>query len=205
MKLINLKCSNCGAALEIDSERTQAFCSYCGAKLFIDDENINITNRIVDEARIKEAEVRLKELEYQHERELREEFIRKEKKKSETLSVVAFLVALLVTYNVPALRRFFVLILIFGIIALVTARSGDTRNYGDRWKSVSSPKSRIAALLFCLFLGIFGAHYFYVGRPGMGCLYLFTFGLFGMGWLIDMIRIACGIFRDKDGFYLKEL
>ena len=78
MKLINLKCSNCGAALEIDPERTQAFCSYCGAKLFIDDENINITNRIVDEARIKEAEVRLKELEYQHERELREEFIRKE-------------------------------------------------------------------------------------------------------------------------------
>ena len=93
MKLINLKCSNCGAALEIDPERTQAFCSYCGAKLFIDDENINITNRIVDEARIKEAEVRLKELEYQHERELREEFIRKEKKKSETLSVVVFLVA----------------------------------------------------------------------------------------------------------------
>ena len=205
MKLINLKCSNCGAALEIDPERTQAFCSYCGAKLFIDDENINITNRIVDEARIKEAEVRLKELEYQHERELREEFIRKEKKKSETLSVVVFLVALLVTYNVPALRRFFVLILIFGIIALVTSRNNDTRNYGDAWKSVSSPKSRVAALLFCFFLGIFGAHYFYVGRPGMGCLYLFTFGLFGMGWLIDMIRIACGIFRDKDGFYLKEL
>ena len=79
MKLISMICPHCGAQLSIDMDRRQAFCQYCGTKLLLDDENsININNRIVDEARLKEAEVRLKELEYQHEREIRQETIRKE-------------------------------------------------------------------------------------------------------------------------------
>ena len=78
MKLIKLTCANCGAELELDADRKQAFCTYCGAKQLIDDESI----RIIDEARLKEAEVRLKELEYEHEREIREETIRREQKKS---------------------------------------------------------------------------------------------------------------------------
>ena len=36
-------------------------------------------------------------------------------------------------------------------------------------------------------LGIFGAHKFYEGKIGMGILYLFTVGLFGIGWVIDLI------------------
>ena len=31
----------------------------------------------------------------------------------------------------------------------------------------------------------------------MGLLYLFTLGLFGIGWLIDIILIAIGSFRDE--------
>ena len=45
------------------------------------------------------------------------------------------------------------------------------------------------ALLLCIFLGYFGAHKFYEGKVGMGILYLFTFGLFGIGWIIDIIAI----------------
>lgn len=45
------------------------------------------------------------------------------------------------------------------------------------------------AFLLCLFLGVVGAHKFYEGRAGMGVLYLFTFGLFGIGWLVDTIGI----------------
>lgn len=40
---------------------------------------------------------------------------------------------------------------------------------------------------FCLFLGYFGAHKFYEGKAGMGVLYLFTFGLCGIGWIVDTI------------------
>lgn len=43
------------------------------------------------------------------------------------------------------------------------------------------------ALLLCIFLGGIGAHKFYEGKIGMGILYLFTAGLFGIGWIIDII------------------
>ena len=45
------------------------------------------------------------------------------------------------------------------------------------------------SFFLCLFLGYFGAHKFYEGRIGMGILYLFTFGLFGIGWIVDTIII----------------
>ncbi|MDE6260587.1 MAG: TM2 domain-containing protein [Oscillospiraceae bacterium] len=44
-------------------------------------------------------------------------------------------------------------------------------------------------LLLCVFLGFLGAHKFYERKIGMGILYIFTFGIFGIGWLIDIITI----------------
>lgn len=49
--------------------------------------------------------------------------------------------------------------------------------------------NKTTALLLCIFLGGFGAHKFYEGKTGMGILYLFTAGLFGIGWIIDIIAI----------------
>lgn len=48
-------------------------------------------------------------------------------------------------------------------------------------------KNKWVSVLLCLFLGYFGAHKFYEGKIGMGILYLFTCGLFGIGTLIDFI------------------
>ena len=45
------------------------------------------------------------------------------------------------------------------------------------------------ALLLCLFGGFFGAHKFYEGKIGMGILYIFTGGLFGIGAVIDFFII----------------
>ena len=67
-----------------------------------------------------------------------------------------------------------------------------------------SPKSRWAALAICYFLGVFGGHYFYVGRTGKGILYLFTCGLFAIGWLIDLVCIAIGKFTDSNNLPLKK-
>ncbi len=51
------------------------------------------------------------------------------------------------------------------------------------------PKNKWVALLLCFFLGILGAHKFYEGKIGMGILYLFTFGLCGIGVIIDFISL----------------
>jgi len=48
----------------------------------------------------------------------------------------------------------------------------------SRYVVITSDKKKITALLLCIFLGVFGAHQFYVGKIGKGLLYLFTVGLF---------------------------
>lgn len=52
-------------------------------------------------------------------------------------------------------------------------------------------KNKWVAFCLCFFLGMLGAHKFYEGRAGMGILYLFTGGLFGIGWLVDCIVLLC--------------
>lgn len=49
------------------------------------------------------------------------------------------------------------------------------------------------------FLGYLGIHRYYVGKIGTGILYNLTFGLFGIGSLVDFIKICCGKFTDKQG------
>ena len=52
------------------------------------------------------------------------------------------------------------------------------------------PINKWISLCLCIFLGYFGAHKFYEGKTGVGILYLFTFGLFGVGWFFDIITIV---------------
>lgn len=66
-----------------------------------------------------------------------------------------------------------------------------------------SSKSKGAAAVLCFFLGVLGIHRFYVGKIGTGLLWMFTFGLFGFGEVIDFIMILCGSFTDGDGALLK--
>lgn len=59
-----------------------------------------------------------------------------------------------------------------------------------------SNKSRLVAFLLCYIFGMFGAHRFYVGKKVTAVLYILTFGLFGVGLLIDTLRIILGKFKD---------
>lgn len=50
------------------------------------------------------------------------------------------------------------------------------------------------------FFGFLGAHRFYFGRPISGTIYFFTFGLLGIGWLVDLVLIP-KMARDAQNRY----
>jgi TM2 domain-containing membrane protein YozV len=52
----------------------------------------------------------------------------------------------------------------------------------------SQRKDSTTVLLLALFLGGVGAHYFYLGKTGLGVLYLFTLGFFWVGAIVDCFR-----------------
>ncbi len=56
----------------------------------------------------------------------------------------------------------------------------------------------MVALALAGLLGVFGAHRFYVGKIGTGLLMLVTFGGLGLWYMLDVILIAAGSFRDAD-------
>jgi len=60
---------------------------------------------------------------------------------------------------------------------------------------VESTKSRLVALLLCVFIGGLGIHRFYVGKTGTGILWLLTGGCLGIG----VIMIIVGSFTDAEG------
>lgn len=52
------------------------------------------------------------------------------------------------------------------------------------------PDTHLKSIGYLLWLfGFTGAHRFYYGRPVTGTIYYFTFGLFLIGWLVDLVLI----------------
>ena len=49
--------------------------------------------------------------------------------------------------------------------------------------------------------GFLGAHRFYFGRPVSGTVYLFTFGLLGIGWLADLFLMP-SLERQAESSYV---
>ena len=65
-----------------------------------------------------------------------------------------------------------------------------------------SSKNGIVTLVLCVLLGSIGVHRFYVGKIGTGIAWLLTGGIFGIGWVVDIIMIVLGNFKDADGRYV---
>ena len=82
MKLVSIKCPECSANLDVEEGRKHIYCSYCGAEIMLENENEKVYRKI-DDARLKEAEVRekvrLKELELE-EYKIKSEEVQKKKR-----------------------------------------------------------------------------------------------------------------------------
>lgn len=86
-------------------------------------------------------------------------------------------------------------------------RINGCRNF-IRGKLMMTPMSSrsygsLVTFLFCLFLGQFGIHRFYVGKRGTGVLMLLTGGGLGIWYLYDLLSIVCNNFTDRNGHLIE--
>ena len=97
IKLISVKCPECGATLEVEEGRKQIFCSYCGSKVILENDNEYIY-RHIDEASIKQTEaetmLKMKELEIE---EKENEKSRKNRKTAYIIALVFVVIGLITT------------------------------------------------------------------------------------------------------------
>ena len=56
------------------------------------------------------------------------------------------------------------------------------------YRKIKNGPNEWLLFLVCLFFGYFGVHKFMEGKTGMGILYIFTVGLFGIGWMVDCCK-----------------
>ena len=186
MKIKTMVCPHCGAQLKIVRGKNYAICEYCDSEVFIEDE-------VRDPIDQEEAGYRF---------EKGRQRAREESEKKNKASCLGADNSHRAGGDSSGVRYY--------QTTQSTQRTQSTQGtqgtynyYGNNAGAYpASPKSRLVALLLCIFLGCFGVHRFYMGRIGLGILYLFTFSLFGFGYIIDIILIALGKARDRNGLYL---
>lgn len=115
-----------------------------------------------------------------------------------TVSYVRDIETKMALSDIPVILLIYsVFAMLFFVPAIVINQIGKICFEYDR--DMTSKKSWIITLLLNLFFGNFGAHRFYVGKKITGMLYLFTFGVFGIGYVYDLIMLILVLFKDKSG------
>jgi restriction system protein len=85
------------------------------------------------------------------------------------------------------------------LMSLETNENTNTTVFLHGKAVVPSDKSKKTMLILTAALGWLGAHKFYTGKVGAGFLYMFTAGLFVVGWGYDIIKVASGTYLDNFG------
>lgn len=65
--------------------------------------------------------------------------------------------------------------------------------------STNSNSNGIGFFVLTVLLGWLGIHRFYAKKTASGVIWLFTLGICGIGWIIDIVLVLLGKFTDKRG------
>ena len=85
MKLIAVKCPQCGADLQMEKDQKTCFCEYCGCRILIDDLDEGQGQTEIDSSAYEDTDgTRLGEAESLKEKDRREVKSRKEKDRGES-------------------------------------------------------------------------------------------------------------------------
>ncbi len=77
-------------------------------------------------------------------------------------------------------------------------------DYAGQQPNQPEQKSFLVAILLSIFVGSLGVDRFYLGYIGLGVLKLITLGGCGIWAIVDLILIATGSLKDKNGVPLKH-
>ncbi len=158
MKLVQVKCKNCGATLMVPEDSLRVQCEYCDSYFTLDDEANHVK---FDNA---------KQAGYEFERGR----IRAQKEEAARQHAASYGT----TYETHEESRTY-----------EARRNADQRRW-DPYQGAPTQDQKIwaiARLIITFFFGVLGAHKFMDRKIGMGLLYLFTFGLMGIGVVVDLI------------------
>ena len=72
---------------------------------------------------------------------------------------------------------------------VINNTNANTNSVDVKMENRGTEKNKWVAFVLCLFLGLVGAHKFYEGKILVVVVYIFTAGLFFVGWIIDLIAI----------------
>ena len=72
------------------------------------------------------------------------------------------------------------------------------------YTTITSDRSKKTTLILCVCGGIFGIHDYYLGRIERGLIKTCKVNFCCLGWIIDMIKIATGGYRDNSGAPIRQ-
>ena len=207
MQVTGIGCPSCGAPILLKEGNSSGHCEYCGKKVIIESKMLeNVEEKIASSFQAAETKTKMEMQRLQLNQELNMlqmqlSNLRTEKrnfernKNRQTTAQLAQIQA----EEQAIINR-------ISMLQDSLNRTNPTAN--EQVYPVYDPQastcSQSTGLLLAIFFGFFGVHRFYTGHVRAGFIQMLTYGGFGIWWIIDIITIATGNFRDSRGRLLNK-
>jgi len=203
VKLVEVKCPNCNASLKVDENKKNISCDYCGTNFMLDDNTVHVKHimagQITDEQEFINAETNLNKLKdysasYKGYLSLSKRYVNNEEVWIGLLRSLTCDFSY--KYGTLEFRQEYQKYW-NNFIALASEEQQQYyfpkyKHYVDTVPSSSVAKGEVKQekcyVVATILGGWLGIHKFMQNNIGMGIIYFFTFGLFGIGWIIDIIK-----------------